>query len=938
MNDPDSEFVMCVPGHIRVRPNVIFIILSHDVDHGMHMDSEKIDYLSGCGSSSDSGRGIFGRVRAALQKRKVRKARDINDMGPAGLVEIHNRVFGIDSTDPTAAMPYVRRKENGEVIVVTEPVREPEPVFRPSQPEMPAGIAEISVTEIKTQHVQEAPAGVATDSAGAAQPLPPIIDYNSDAPLPARDEAPARDVFTEVEEKYVEFPEDDVNTEDEDSSEDVCAELMVPDAAEFDDVRTEEIAKYVEAEIKAETRQTSLDEPMFDEECDHVSAEPVIVRQDRLDVEFEEPPGYTRRTEDASETNMIAAPDAVPAVGAPAETVRLAAPAEVPALRRPFDYPILPAPECSAEERYQASEFARSRNAANVAAGGYTEAQAAVFDSQIAEAEKLAADERDVAMSQILGGMLIASRITINSQAPAETAEGIVEETEAAVQADTELFDRARARNSSNLAAGLYDEGTAQVFESQISEAEASEDAPVQISQILGGMLIASRITVSMQAAEAPAEAAAVEAAEESEAETVYADPALFESVRAKNAANVAAGSYDERAAEAFESQIAEAEACGADVARMQVAQIMGGMLIASRITVSRTVEPEMPAEVAVEETVEEPVAETIYADPELFASARQRNASNVEAGLYSEATAGIIESQIADAESCPADIAAVQVSQIIGGMLIASRITVSMQVTEEPAEVSVEEPVIETVYANPELFESARARNASNVEAGLYGDASARMFESQIAAAESCPEDSARVQIAQIMGGMLIAARTAANAAAPVQATEEVPVAETVEEPVAEPVQEIDVAGRIEHVRGVNAVNVMAGRYGRAQGVFFESQISEAETCPADVAMVQLSQIIGGMLLACRPRPEPYVPEEVPEAAPEVEVTVPETDTEEIQEAVPETVAETAAEVVISDVPASQIKDSSSVSFRFRSASAPTAPGIRFIFGFVSE
>ncbi|MBR5999197.1 MAG: hypothetical protein IK043_01995, partial [Candidatus Methanomethylophilaceae archaeon] len=149
-----------------------------------------------------------------------------------------------------------------------------------------------------------------------------------------------------------------------------------------------------------------------------------------------------------------------------------------------------------------------------------------------------------------------------------------------------------------------------------------------------------------------------------------------------------------------------------------------------------------------------------------------------------------------------------------------------------------------------------ARARNSSNAEAGRYGPSAADAFESQIAEVEAsgASADACTVQLAQIMGGMIIASQTAANAVpAPVEETIEEAPAEAVVEEIVEPVQERDISGLYEAARARNSSFAEAGRYGPAEASVFESQISEVEAsgASADACSVQLAQIMGGMIIA---------------------------------------------------------------------------------------
>ena len=84
------------------------------------MDSERIDWISEYGVERDSRAGFLERIRASFLRRQKRKVRDVNDLDPSDLVETYNSVFGIDSSDPTAAMRYDLRSRQPKSTIVTE--------------------------------------------------------------------------------------------------------------------------------------------------------------------------------------------------------------------------------------------------------------------------------------------------------------------------------------------------------------------------------------------------------------------------------------------------------------------------------------------------------------------------------------------------------------------------------------------------------------------------------------------------------------------------------------------------------------------------------------------------------------------------------------------------------------------------------------------------
>ncbi len=769
---------------LTVLPYVMFIIPRVYVLNGMHMNSEKIDWISECGVEREHRIGFLGRVKASLLKRKSRKARDVNDLDPTELVERHNAVFGIDSREPTAAMRYDMRKDPEPTRVDVGPIE-----FTPSEPET-GGTAYTTRTVPDPMAVP----GALTSGAGAE---PARTVYDSDAPLdPPAKEVPAspEDFFPEVPAKNdasEEAPETSPGTE-EVREIPVCAdESITQEAAEFEDARTEDIVQYVEEEIdNHETRQTSIDDPAFDEDIDFVTAEPVITRQERLDVEFE-PPRYdgdvksdlaaasaaAEAVVDAIITQSLSAPAEQAAIAAPAETAGIPAPAEVPALGAPLETPVLSAPasevhhleapEQSAMIGAPASSVSyvrvREINAANVSAGRYGEAQAAVFESQIAEVEASQAQDsvKSVQMSQIIGGMLIASQISANRVMPA--AEEAIETAEAEETPDVGgVFAFAREKNVSNAEAGMYSISVARNYECQISEIEASgvpaDVARVQIAQLIGGMLIAAQ--TSANATPAPVV--------EDIPETVVADICpMFVSARDRNAANVSAGRYGEAQAAVFEAQISEIESSSApaDARTVQVAQLIGGMLLASQITANAV----MPVAEAEPETVE--AEEAIEAVPEtvetaeadigpMLASARDRNAANVSAGMYGEAQAAVFESQIdeIEASSVPAEVRTVQVAQVIGGMLLASQISANrvVPVAEEvpetvpEAEVSAA-PAVEVVLDTPVAEPVPETIEVPAV--GSVAEVPEAVAEAAVPVAEAPSEDVPAVQVPKSSG-----------------------------------------------------------------------------------------------------------------------------------------------------------------------------------------
>ena len=601
------------------------------------MDSERIDWFSECGVDRKIDTGLLGRVKASLLRRKRNKARRSNDMDPTNLILRHNRVFGIDSSDPSAAIRKDLRTIPPESSVDPGPlefnIHEPREAERPFD-SYQTEEQQVTVPE-NTVSVTDGGIAIPTGEVGTCG----VANFEPNIhPETERIPAESDDFFKEIGQKYggqtetiaetvevIEVPVCDVP--------EISAEV-----AEFEDARTEDIIQYVEGEIVRETRQTAIDDPAFDVAGAPASAEPVLVRQERLDVEFE-PPAYKGDLA----TDLAAANAAAEAV-AEAVTSQSVLMEETEAVPETAEVPA----------------------------------------SETAEVPALAAPSSADALA------LAPTEVPSMLAAPAETYE-------IAEPAPASLFAEARERNASNAEAEMYSAAVADAFESQIAEVEASgasaDVCSVQIAQIMGGMLIASRIAAGAVAE--PVEEAVVE---EVTAEPVQERDisGLYEAARARNSSNAEAGRYGPSAADAFESQIAEVEASGAsaDACTVQLAQIMGGMIIASQTAanavpapVEETIE-EAPAEAVVEEIVE-PVQERDISG--LYEAARARNSSFAEAGRYGPAEASVFESQISEVEAsgASADACSVQLAQIMGGMIIATQ-TVANAV---PAP-AVEEPV----------------------------------------------------------------------------------------------------------------------------------------------------------------------------------------------------------------------------------------------------
>ena len=619
------------------------------------MDSERIDWISEYGVVRESRAGFLERIKASLLRRQKRKVRDVNDLDPSDLVEEYNGVFGVDSSDPTAAMRYDLRSKQPESAIA--------PDIELIVSELADGdtgrsddIRTETVTEDTVQpqydSVQGSIVTIAAEPArnavftcsGEAEALP-AGNYNSDAPLTIPEEKPVQngtEFFTGIKEKYEEaaaepepVPEPAVRTGPV-----TLADFHIFDQAqEFEDVRAEELSGYVDEQIEHELRQTLITDPRYDVQDAPVSAEPVLSRQDKLEVEYETQSSEATETETPVEGDAESAEPDVGPEEVRTEVERIEAPAELPVLGRPLETPVLPLPEgvlsieaaeepvlISAPESIPAAEeeseqitvthesaepvadFGRAReiNAANVAAGRYDERVASTFEAQIQEVEASGAsyEIKSVQVSQVIGGMVIAVQshadrtvavepVVMETEAPVEepVVEQVIEEIPVAEPEPVVDFTFARNMNAANAGSGRYDEGVASAFEAQIADAETS-DMPssiksVQMSQIIGGMISAVQAHACMAAAEET-----VPEPEELELdipgidfeEVEYTEPALPE--------------YIAEAAEASEP-VAETEPeMPMEFRFREMSQIVGEAMLAVQ----------SPAE---EPVVEEPVAET---------------------------------------------------------------------------------------------------------------------------------------------------------------------------------------------------------------------------------------------------------------------------------------------------------------------------------------
>ena len=532
------------------------------------MDSERIDWISEYGVERDSRAGFLERIKASFLRRQKRKVRDVNDLDPSDLVETYNSVFGIDSSDPTAAMRYDLRSRQPQSTIVTEIE------FNTSESEVEADVTEevvipetvtvepvvkgpvlkepaVTVPEVTDQNMPEPlvrieavqiPNMVLTGAGEVAEM--PVNNYDSDAPITVKNEPSADNdagFFPDVKEKYEEHEETEEVPAPAAETGPLSDSEIAEQAKEFEDVRAEELSGYVDEQIEHELRQTLITDPKFDAVDAPVSAEPAIPRQDKLDVEYEvsaeasesqaaeEVPAETDapRTEVSEGMPMLSRPLETPVLPLPEKPLSIDAPETFAMLAAPVSAPA-EEPE-TAEESTDAPEpaavvsvvdFGRAReiNAANVSSGRYGETVADSFESQIAEAEAsdLPADLKAIQMSQIIGGMVLAaqrSAFAVEDAVPEiadEASEAVTEET--VTVEPRSFFDLgiAYGLNIANVEHGRYDETVAAGFESQIAEVESSDSAEdvkaVQVSQIIGGMILAAQRSAFAAAYEAPAE------------------------------------------------------------------------------------------------------------------------------------------------------------------------------------------------------------------------------------------------------------------------------------------------------------------------------------------------------------------------------------------------------------------------------------------------
>ena len=248
---------------------------------------------------------------------------------------------------------------------------------------------------------------------------------------------------------------------------------------------------------------------------------------------------------------------------------------------------------------------------------------------------------------------------------------------------------------------------------------------------------------------------------------------------------------------------------------------------------------------------VEEPVAEAAPETPGTsgIASA-EAEAALAEAMAAKAAAEAALAEAIAAKEKAEADKAAAEEEK--------AATEAALKEAQEAKE-AAEKKVAEAEAAK--AYDYAREKNAKNVEEGKYDQKRADAFEAQIAEVEASEADDAakKVALAQVIGGMMLAAMAGAGAAkeeaAEEEATEEA-VAETEAAPAEAAAEEPAAASEADayaYAREKNAKNVEDGKYDQKRADMFEAQIAEVEASEADDAAkkIAMSQVIGGMMLA---------------------------------------------------------------------------------------
>ena len=255
---------------------------------------------------------------------------------------------------------------------------------------------------------------------------------------------------------------------------------------------------------------------------------------------------------------------------------------------------------------------------------------------------------------------------------------------------------------------------------------------------------------------------------------------------------------------------------------------------------------------------VEEPVAEPAAAETPAVTgiASAEAEAALAEAMAAKAAAEAALAEAIAAKEKAEADKAAAEEEK--------AATEAALKEAQEAKE-AAEKKVAEAEAAK--AYEYAREKNAKNVEDGKYDRKRADAFEAQIAEVEASEASEAekKVALAQVIGGMMLAAMAGAGAAKDEAAEEEAPAEEAAEEAVAEAETAAPAAAAAAaaaaaseadayaYAREKNAKNVEDGKYNQKRADMFEAQIAEVEAAEMDDAAkkIAMSQVIGGMMLA---------------------------------------------------------------------------------------
>ena len=221
-------------------------------------------------------------------------------------------------------------------------------------------------------------------------------------------------------------------------------------------------------------------------------------------------------------------------------------------------------------------------------------------------------------------------------------------------------------------------------------------------------------VTEAPKVEETPAEAAPA-----AEADAAYVESA-YDYADKLNQKQVENGVYDQKRADAFNSQIEAVKASDApaEAKAVEMSQIIGGMIgAASAAATINSASEEEPAEEFVEEAAAD---EEIAAEPSEIDSAYdyadKLNKRQVENGVYDQKRADAFNSQIeaVKASDAPAEAKAVEMSQIIGGMIGAASTAAAIGAAAAPADEESAEDDEDEYDLNYELTPEGKVRRAA--------------------------------------------------------------------------------------------------------------------------------------------------------------------------------------------------------------------------------